>query len=111
MCIGGGGGGSAGATVNNGNAGAGASGAIARVLYNAQQLSDILYVQVGLGGAGGLNNGAAGSNGTRSLVSLQPVVAPTNLIAISGNAGAVGAGAVVAFRPRFLLGKGSVGNG
>jgi len=90
MCIGGGGGGAAGPTVNNGNAGAGASGSITRVLYNAQQLSDILYVQVGLGGAGGLNSGAVGANGTRSSVALQPTVLAQNLVAISGNVGAIG---------------------
>jgi hypothetical protein len=93
MCIGGGGGGGAGATVNNGNAGGGASGAITRILYNAQQLLDILYVQVGLGGAGGLNNGNLGANGTRSLVALQPTVIAQNLLAISGNAGAGGGAA------------------
>ena len=53
MCIGGGGGGGSGAslvtnTVNSG----GGSGAVTRALYNAQQLPDTLYVQVGLGGAG-----------------------------------------------------------
>jgi hypothetical protein len=96
MCIGGAGGGGAGATVNNGSAGGGASGAISRVLYNAQQLSDILYVEVGLGGAGGLTSGAVGANGTRSRVALQPITAVErqNLVAISGNAvargGAVG---------------------
>jgi hypothetical protein len=93
MCIGGAGGGGAGATVNNGNAGGGASGAITRILFNAQQLSDILYVQVGLGGAGGLNSGALGTNGTRSLVALQPTVIAQNLVAISGAAGAGGGAA------------------
>jgi hypothetical protein len=34
-------------TVNSG----GGSGAVTRALYNAQQLPDTLYVQVGLGGA------------------------------------------------------------
>lgn len=90
MCIGGGGGGAAGPTANNGNAGAGASGAVTRILYNAQQLPDRLYVQVGLGGVGGLTSGAAGTNGTRSLVTLQPTVLAQNLVAISGAAGAVG---------------------
>jgi len=90
MCIGGGAGGAAGASVNNNPAGGGASGAITRVLYNAQQLSDILYVQVGLGGTGGLNSGAAGTNGTRSSVALQPIVLAQNLVAISGNIGAIG---------------------
>lgn len=90
ICIGGGGGGAAGATVNNSSAGGGASGAITRILYNAQQLSDVLYVQVGLGGVGGLNSGALGANGTRSSVALQPTVLAQNLVAISGAAGAIG---------------------
>lgn len=90
MCIGGGGGGAAGPTVNNNNAAGGASGAVTRILYNAQQLSDVLYVQVGLGGVGGLNSGASGANGTRSSVALQPTVLAQNLVAISGNAGAIG---------------------
>lgn len=92
MCIGGGGGGAAGATVNNNSAGGGASGAITRILYNAQQLSDILYVEVGLGGVGGLSNGVSGTNGIRSRVALQPTTAVVaqNLVAISGAAGAIG---------------------
>jgi hypothetical protein len=90
MCIGGGAGGAGGASVNNNPAGGGASGAITRGLYNVQQLSDILYIQVGLGGAGGLNSGAAGTNGTRSLVALQPTVLAQNLVAISGAVGAIG---------------------
>jgi len=90
MCIGSGGGGAAGPSVNNNNAGGGASGAITRVVYNAQQLSDVLYVQVGVGGVGGLNSGAAGANGTRSSVALQPTVLAQNLVDISGNAAAIG---------------------
>ena len=93
MCIGGGAGGGAGASADNTPAAPGASGAITRVLYNAQQLSDTLYVQVGLGGAGGVRSGTpTGSNGTRSLVSLQPTVIAQNLAAISGNVGAIGGG-------------------
>jgi hypothetical protein len=93
ICIGGGGGGGAGPTVNNNSAGGGGSGGISRVLYNAQQLSDLLYVQVGLGGTGGVGSvgvAQSGSAGTRSLVALQPVVASQTLIAISGNAVAAG---------------------
>jgi hypothetical protein len=89
MCIGGGGGGGAGPTVNNGNGSGGASGAVTRILYNAQQLSDVLYIQVGVGGVGGLNSGLPGANGTRSSVALQPTVLAQNLVAISGNVGAI----------------------
>lgn len=83
MCVGGGGGGGNGATpLNTVNSGGG-SGAVARALYNAQQLSDTLYVQVGLGGA-------AATAGTRSIVSLQPAVVAQNLVVISGNVAATG---------------------
>jgi hypothetical protein len=83
MCIGGGGGGGNGATpINNTNSGGG-SGAVTRALYNAQQLADRLYVQVGVGGA-------AATAGTRSVVALQPSVVSQNMVAISGNAGAAG---------------------
>ena len=79
MCIGGGGGG-AGAPGNTGGNSptGGGSGAVSRALYNAQQLPDTLYVQVGSGGAGGIGTtltfGNIGSPGTRSLVALQPVI-------------------------------------
>ena len=86
MCIGGAGGGGAGGqlstnTVNSG----GGSGAVTRALYNAQQLPDTLYVEVGLGGA-------AATVGNRSRVALQPITAVQrqNLVAISGNAAAQG---------------------
>jgi hypothetical protein len=84
MCVGGGGGGGGGfATTNVVNSGGG-SGAITRALYNAQQLPDRLYVQVGLGGAPG------GGSGNRSSVALLPTVLAQNLVSISGNAAAVG---------------------
>ena len=90
MCIGGGGGGAGGFnSTSTVYASGGAGGAVSRALYNAQQLSDILYVQVGLGGGGGAAQ-TAGSAGTRSFVALQPVIGPQNLITISGNAGAAG---------------------
>lgn len=91
ICIGGGGGGAGGAVFFNSqqNTG-GASGAVSRALYNAQQLPDRLYVQVGLGGAGG-NANSNGSAGTRSFVALQPITsAAQNIVAISGAAGAAG---------------------
>jgi len=83
MCIGGGGGGGNGTTpITSVNSGGG-SGAVTRALYNAQQLADRLYVQVGAGGA-------AATAGTRSVEALQPSVVSQNMIAISGNAGAAG---------------------
>lgn len=90
MCIGGGAGGGAGLTVNNGSAAPGPSGAVTRILYNTQQLPDVLYVQVGVGGRGGVPGSTIGVSGTRSVVSLQPIVVAQNLVGISGNVGAVG---------------------
>jgi len=89
MCIGSGGGGGGGnnilVSVNSG----GGSGAVTRALYNAQQLPDRLYVQVGTGGVG-LTFGSPSSPGTRSSVALLPTVLAQNLVSISGNAAAVG---------------------
>ena len=91
MCVGGGGGGAGGATTVGGvvASSGGGSGAISRTLYNAQQLPDTLYVQVGLGGAGG-NPNSNGSAGNRSWVSLQPAVVSPNLVQGSGAAAAGG---------------------
>jgi hypothetical protein len=98
MCVGGAGGGAGGATTTGvGGAAAatgGASGGISRALYNAQQLPDRLYVQVGLGGAGG-NPNSNGSVGTRSWVALQQaatVITPQNLVAGSGTSAGSGGG-------------------
>jgi hypothetical protein len=92
MCIGGAGGGGGGqnsfGTVGGSGGG---SGAVSRALYNAQQLPDTLYVQVGLGGAGGAPL-TAGSSGTRSWVSLLPAVVSQNLVQGSGAAVAAGGG-------------------
>ena len=102
MCIGGagGGGGGFGNYTAPGGSGGG-SGAISRVLYNAQQLPDRLYVQVGVGGAGGAGasitggSGVAGSPGNRSFVSLQPANnVAQNLVATSGNGAAAGGAAI-----------------
>jgi hypothetical protein len=90
MCIGGGGGGAGNPGSNNTHATGGGSGAVTRTLYNTQQLPDTLYVQVGLGGAGGAAS-TNGSAGTRSFVSLQPITtAAQNFIAASGATAAAG---------------------
>jgi len=91
MCIGGAGGGAGGPTTTGAVAATGgASGGISRALYNAQQLPDRLYVQVGLGGAGG-NANSNGSVGNRSWVSLQPAIVNQSLIQGSGtSAGSAG---------------------
>lgn len=90
MCIGGGGGGAGGlnSPVTVYSTG-GASGGVSRALFNAQQLQDTLYVQVGTGGAGGAP-ATAGSAATRSFVTLQPVILSTTAIAGSGTTGAAG---------------------
>ena len=87
MCIGGAGGGAGGGS--SVYAPGGASAGISRALYNAQQLPDSLYIQVGLGGAGG-TWATAGSPGTRSLVALQPVIITQSMVLVSGNAAALG---------------------
>ena len=91
MCIGGAGGGAGGnITVGTFSTGGG-SAAISRALYNAQILPDTLYVQVGLGGAGGAS-ATNGSAGTRSWVTLSTVVPIVAQNVILGSAGAAAAG-------------------
>jgi hypothetical protein len=93
MCIGGAGGGAGGQTTTGNTAAAtgGGSGAISRALYNAQQLPDTLYIQVGVGGAGG-NPNSNGTGGTRSRVGLLSSLA--SLVSISGQADAAGGSTV-----------------
>ena len=91
MCIGGGGGGGGGRTGGSSNFGGG-SGAVSKVLYNSQLLSDILYIQVGRGGAGGIANNS-GANGQRSFVSLRPIsTVVQNIVAVSGGTAAIAGG-------------------
>lgn len=87
MCIGGGAGGGGGGTTNNQGGTGGQVGAITRALFNSSFLSDRLYIQVGVGGAGGINEFSSG-NGTRSIVALQPAVVAQNIVVISGTAAA-----------------------
>jgi hypothetical protein len=90
MCIGGAGGGGAGGDTNAQYATGGGSGGVSRTLFNASHLPDTLYVQVGLGGAGGV--GVNGSPGTRSWVSLQQAttIVAQNIVQGSGAAAAAG---------------------
>jgi hypothetical protein len=92
MCIGGGGGGAGGPTTTGSTVAAtgGGSGAISRALYNAQQLPDTLYVQVGVGGEGG-PPGFSAAGGSISWVALQPATGVQSLVMGSGGTSA-GAG-------------------
>lgn len=127
MCIGGGGGGGGGQTTVGGVAGAtgGGSGGVSRALYNAQQLPDRLYVQVGGGGTGG-NPAGNGSAGTRSWVSLLPAVIVQNLVQgsggnVAGGGSSIGSSAagetvitqttVTFFTLSNFIGTAGVGNG
>lgn len=99
FCLGGGGGGGAGysnlpntATVAGG--GSGASSGYTRAIYPVSVLPDILYVQVGAGGPGGLAQATTGQNGTaggNSYVSLAPSITAVNLLA-AANTNAPGGG-------------------
>ncbi len=101
MCIGGGGGGGGGYRGGFDTTGAigGGAGAVSRALYNASILPDRLYVQVGLGGAGGIGGtnaniiGTTGGSGTRSWVSLQQqagAIVAQNIVQGSGQTAAAG---------------------
>jgi hypothetical protein len=100
-CIGAGGGGRSGWSATTGTAavsggGGGGSGGFTRLLIPAVFLPDVLYIQVGRGGAGGLltttNSASAGVNGTGSYVSIAPSFDPIYLacFANGGSGAAVG---------------------
>ena len=107
FCLGGGGGGCGGSTTIPGTPCAGSAGGGASSyttgIFPAFALPDILYVQVGIGGAGSLGlapNPAANtqntkaSNGTTSSISLTPSISASSIILASGNtAGGGGSGA------------------
>lgn len=94
ICIGGGGGGGGGFTRAAGSAGggggSGGSSALTRVTIPTMYLPNNLYIQVGAGGQG-VTSGTGGS-GILSYVSIAPNTTASNVIAVSGNAGAVGGG-------------------
>ena len=90
MAIGGGAGGAGGLQNNAANmAVGGPAGAITRALFNSSNLPDILYIQVGLGGRGGIPNNS-GAAGNRSFISIAPNTTAQNVVMGSGTAGAVG---------------------
>jgi hypothetical protein len=91
MCIGGASGGYGGSNSAGFNGGSGGgSGGVVRALFQANVLPDILYVQPGTGGAGGVG-GAVATSGTRSFVVINPsgsVPAVMNIVCTSGTAAA-----------------------
>ena len=88
---GGGGGGCRTGAVNTATGGGGGgSSAIAISLFIANLLPDNLYIQVGLGGIGGIAS-VGGNSGTLSYISTQPNTTALNILMQNGSAGA-GAG-------------------
>jgi hypothetical protein len=105
LCVGAGGGGGSGNAGGDGNndarwgGGGGASGGITRATFIASALPDILYVQTGLGGDGGL--GVTGSSGGGNMT--------------IGNVGSLGGSSFVSIYPTssalFLVCAATGGNG
>lgn len=101
FCLGGGAAGGSGYRGTAGalrtGAGGGGSGGIARALYPAFLLPDILYVQVGAGGASPAGTtttaGSTGTAGGISYVSIAPTQLAINVLAQSSTAGALGGAA------------------
>jgi len=97
VCIGGGGGGGGGfagtTTVGTaGGGGGGASGAMAARIFPAFVLPDVLYVSVGIGGAGGAVS-ANGTSGIASYVALTESTTPANNVLLYAVAGPFGSAA------------------
>lgn len=95
FAIGGGSGGGGGRTSALNTAtggGGGGSSAITTGLYPASMLPDTLYIQVGLGGLGGIAS-ANGNAGALSYISAQPNTTALNIIIQNGSVGATGGGA------------------
>lgn len=92
FCAGGGGGGgggfSAAASNPRGGGGGGGSSAVSRLLVNAYNIPDILFLEVGAGGLG-VSSGTGGV-GRVSAISISPVGQQTNYILLSGNADSSG---------------------
>jgi hypothetical protein len=103
LAIGAGGGGGAGwsATLNSGaGGGGGGAGAVVTGLYPASVLPDRLYVQVGIGGAGGRTvRGENGNSGTVTYISTSPTTSAVEriLYANPGTLGGGGSGSVAGF--------------
>jgi len=96
VCIGGGAGGGGGftgaAASARGGGGGGGSSAVTRVTIPAHFLPDALYIQVGAGGKGVGSGGGTAGSGILSYVTIYPHTSALNVVAVSGNAAAVGGG-------------------
>lgn len=96
VCIGSGasgGGGLTGATGSaRGGGGGGGGGNIARLEIAASLLSDLLYVQVAVGGAS-VGAGTLGNPGALSYISLIPATTAASLVLVSGSAASAGGSA------------------
>jgi hypothetical protein len=96
FCLGSGGGGGSGmvgtATTARRGGGGGGSGAYSLGTFAASQIPDLLYLSVGLGGAGGLGLASAGNGfpGLLSYVSVRPNNTAINILMASGAVGAAG---------------------
>ena len=93
LCVGaggGGGGGGGGGVTGQGGGGGGACGGQTKLTLQANILPDILYIQTGIGGAGGAAS-TTGSTGDFSYVTLSPDTSSfTNIVCISSSTRAGG---------------------
>lgn len=102
---GGGGGGSTNSTsVSIAGGGGGGCSSISKIFVPSFLLPDTLYINVGMGGAGGVN--AAGSSGGISTISIEPNTTSSNVIIKSGISGAGGG-----LRGTATVGSGTAGTG
>lgn len=96
IVIGGGGGGgggfSAAAAAARGGGGGGGSSAVTRLTIPLFCIPDTLYIQVGDGGKGVGSGGGTAGSGLLSYISVHPNTTASNILAVSGAAGAVGGG-------------------
>lgn len=102
-CIGGGGGGgsSPNSSGNQAGGGGGASSSLTKILIPSNLLPDLLYIQVGPGGAGGTASSENSVDGSLSYVSILPSKTATDVVIASGTAAA----------GRGLRGTSTVGSG
>lgn len=90
-CIGSGAGGGSGSNVagsNGGGGGGGGSSSVTKILLPANLIPDILYVQVGVGGAGGTSTLNNAVDGQLSYVSIDPSTLSNRVVIASGTVAA-----------------------